>query len=157
VVKIVDVDVASSGFLYLVMELVDGEPLHHHKRNFGDTVWALSVLRQVAAGLAALHRFGIVHRDVKPPNILVSFADDPATVEVKITDFGIARFSPASARAVSDAPNAESPNAYDSQLTAPMLGGEDDVPQGERPVASRPAPSLLSSDTGLITRSGQVA
>ncbi len=72
---------------YLVMELVEGEPLSALLRREGrlDTATTLSVLGQTAAALAEAHRAGLVHRDVKPGNILVR-----ADGSVKITDFGIA-------------------------------------------------------------------
>ncbi|WP_221888018.1 serine/threonine protein kinase [Geodermatophilus aquaeductus] len=72
---------------YLVMELVEGEPLSALLRREGrlDTATTLSVLEQTAAALAEAHRAGLVHRDVKPGNILVR-----ADGSVKITDFGIA-------------------------------------------------------------------
>lgn len=88
VVTIVDVDVASAGFLFLVMELVEGTSLQGHRDRFGDTVWAVPVLRQIADGLAALHRVGIVHRDLKPGNVLVTPLADGAA-GIKISDFGI--------------------------------------------------------------------
>jgi serine/threonine-protein kinase len=90
VISIVDVEIAQAGFLYIVMELVDGPSLRDLKPRFGERRWALSVLRQIAEGLAAIHAHGIVHRDLKPGNVLVI----PATAEiepiVKIADFGIA-------------------------------------------------------------------
>src|SRR3954466_9406609 len=72
---------------YLVMELVEGEPLSALVAREGplDTQTTLSLLRQTAFGLGEAHRAGMVHRDVKPGNILVR--PDGA---VKITDFGIA-------------------------------------------------------------------
>jgi eukaryotic-like serine/threonine-protein kinase len=72
---------------YLVMELVEGRPLNQVIRESGglDTDTTLRILGQTAAGLAEAHRAGMVHRDVKPGNILVTPAGD-----VKITDFGIA-------------------------------------------------------------------
>jgi serine/threonine-protein kinase len=72
---------------YLVMELVDGEPLSTllHREGPLDCETTLSLLRQTAFGLAEAHRAGLVHRDVKPGNLLVR--DDGS---VKITDFGIA-------------------------------------------------------------------
>src|SRR5690348_14543591 len=72
---------------YLVMELVAGEPLSALVAREGplDTGTTLSLLRQTAFGLGEAHRAGLVHRDVKPGNILVR--PDGA---VKITDFGIA-------------------------------------------------------------------
>ncbi|SNS77610.1 serine/threonine protein kinase [Geodermatophilus saharensis] len=72
---------------YLVMELVEGQPLSSLLRQEGrlDTATTLSVLGQTAAALAEAHRAGLVHRDVKPGNILVR-----PDGSVKITDFGIA-------------------------------------------------------------------
>ncbi|MGY1672480.1 serine/threonine-protein kinase [Geodermatophilus sp. SYSU D00710] len=72
---------------YLVMELVEGQPLSALLRQEGrlDTATTLSVLSQTAAALAEAHRAGLVHRDVKPGNILVR-----PDGSVKITDFGIA-------------------------------------------------------------------
>jgi len=88
IVAIVDVDVASAGYLYLVMELIEGTSLDHHRERFGDIAWALPVLQQIAEGLAALHRIGIVHRDLKPANVLLMTSTDVAPC-VKIADFGI--------------------------------------------------------------------
>jgi serine/threonine-protein kinase len=72
---------------YLVMELVEGEPLSALLAREGalDTDTTLRLLQQTAFALAEAHRMGLVHRDVKPGNILVR--DDGS---VKITDFGIA-------------------------------------------------------------------
>ncbi|MGZ3450569.1 MAG: protein kinase domain-containing protein [Polyangiales bacterium] len=84
-VSVVDVDVAQSGALYIVMELVDGVPLEMMRERYGDAPFLLSVLRQVAEGLAALHEQGVIHRDLKPGNVLVD-----ARGHAKISDFGIA-------------------------------------------------------------------
>jgi hypothetical protein len=72
---------------YLVMELVEGEPLSALVAREGPlgTETTLSLLRQTAFGLGEAHRAGMVHRDVKPGNILVR-----PDGSVKITDFGIA-------------------------------------------------------------------
>jgi serine/threonine-protein kinase len=73
---------------YLVMELVEGEPLsavlHREKKLSPDRM--LDVLGQAADALQAAHALGVVHRDVKPGNLLLRH--DGA---VKVTDFGIAR------------------------------------------------------------------
>jgi eukaryotic-like serine/threonine-protein kinase len=72
---------------YLVMELVEGEPLSAVLQREGrlSAAVTLSLLEQTASALSEAHRVGLVHRDVKPGNILVR--DDGS---VKITDFGIA-------------------------------------------------------------------
>jgi eukaryotic-like serine/threonine-protein kinase len=72
---------------YLVMELVDGEPLSALLAREGrlDVPRTLALVRQTASALAAAHEAGVVHRDVKPANLLVG-----AGGRVTVTDFGIA-------------------------------------------------------------------
>ena len=74
---------------YLVMEYVDGEPLSAQLARDGRLPAArvLEIIRHAALALAEAHRVGMVHRDVKPGNLLVRRSDGA----VKITDFGIAR------------------------------------------------------------------
>jgi eukaryotic-like serine/threonine-protein kinase len=74
---------------YLVMEYVDGEPLSAQLARDGrlPAGRVLEIVRQAALALAEAHRVGMVHRDVKPGNLLVRRSDGA----VKITDFGIAR------------------------------------------------------------------
>ncbi|HVQ22825.1 MAG TPA: protein kinase, partial [Candidatus Saccharimonadia bacterium] len=73
---------------YIIMEYVDGQDLGEilRDRGFVPSAAAARIAMQVADGLAAAHAMGIVHRDVKPSNILVSVAG-----QVKVADFGIAR------------------------------------------------------------------
>ncbi|WP_436970952.1 protein kinase domain-containing protein [Micromonospora coxensis] len=75
---------------YLVMEYVDGEPLVTWVRRAGrlDPASTMSVVAQAAAALHAAHTAGIVHRDVKPGNLLVK-----RDGTVVLVDFGIARSS----------------------------------------------------------------
>ena len=73
---------------YLVMELVPGEPLSDLLRAGTpmEPERAADLVAQAAEGIASAHALGIVHRDVKPGNLLVT-----PRGQVKITDFGIAR------------------------------------------------------------------
>src|SRR5262245_14847867 len=78
------------GRLYIVMELLDGEELRRlivHKTSMAIED-KLSVMIQVCDGLHYAHRQGIVHRDIKPGNILVQRSG-----QVKILDFGIAQMA----------------------------------------------------------------
>ncbi|MGY2065957.1 serine/threonine-protein kinase [Blastococcus sp. SYSU DS0619] len=73
---------------FLVMEFVEGQPLVTilHEEGRLPVDWTLHVLAQSADGLSAAHRAGVVHRDIKPGNLIVR----PDGV-VKLTDFGIAQ------------------------------------------------------------------
>ena len=77
------------GAWFIVMEYVDGPTLRDIIRREGplDPARAAEIGSEVAAALAAAHAEGIVHRDVKPANVLIA----SATGTVKVTDFGIAR------------------------------------------------------------------
>jgi serine/threonine-protein kinase len=70
---------------YLVMELVDGQSLADRLR-LGPLPWqqAVSVCADVAAAVAAAHRIGVVHRDIKPGNVMLTSAG------AKVLDFGVA-------------------------------------------------------------------
>ncbi len=76
------------GTTYLVMEYVPGITLRDALNEYGPlpAVRALEMLAQILSGLAAAHRAGILHRDLKPDNVLL--ADDG---RVKLGDFGLAR------------------------------------------------------------------
>src|SRR6516225_3122251 len=74
---------------YLVMEYIDGCNLEALLRKNGplEVKEILRIGMQVASGLAAAHRHGLIHRDVKPANILL----ENGVQRVKLTDFGLAR------------------------------------------------------------------
>ncbi|WP_307737563.1 protein kinase [uncultured Varibaculum sp.] len=77
-----------SGLGWISMELVDGVSLTEilDQEHILETDFLLSVLYQTADALSAVHGAGIVHRDIKPGNIMVT-----PTGEVKLTDFGISK------------------------------------------------------------------
>ena len=82
------------GTAFIVMELVRGRTLRHLLEEQGGVLppWlAASIGIQVADALHHAHEAGIVHRDVKPANILVCDAEPGSPPQVKVADFGIAR------------------------------------------------------------------
>ena len=76
---------------FLTMELLEGESLAERLRRTGaiDAETALPIVRQVAAGLDAAHRAGVIHRDFKSGNVLLVPEGDG--VRAVVTDFGLAR------------------------------------------------------------------
>ncbi len=85
------------GSAFLVMPLIDSAPLLAQKARFGDRAWAMWMLSQIATGLGALHERGLLHRDLRAANVLVSAG------QAKLADAGLA------------------------VLTAPTAGGTDDT------------------------------
>ena len=87
VVNVFDVG-DDEGVYYIVMELIEGITLKEYitKKGKLSVKEATSIAIQVSMGLEAAHSHGIVHRDVKPQNIIIS-----TDGKVKVTDFGIAR------------------------------------------------------------------
>ncbi|MGE0711117.1 MAG: protein kinase [Planctomycetota bacterium] len=86
----------AEGKPYLVLELVDGESLHDLVRREGPLppAEAVRIARELASALGALHGKGLLHRDVKPSNVLVG-----AQGEVKLIDLGLVKDrAPASQR-----------------------------------------------------------
>jgi formylglycine-generating enzyme required for sulfatase activity/serine/threonine protein kinase len=94
VVMVFESRTTDDGQLYVAMEYVDGQSLRDLIAEQGalplETV--IEITRQVCAGLYAAHKLGIVHRDIKPDNIMLARDEDGALV-VKVLDFGIARLS----------------------------------------------------------------
>ncbi len=89
-VSIYDFGISTDSLQYLVMEFVEGTSLRE-RLNHGplDFATAAEVISQVCAALDEAHRRHIIHRDIKPDNILLS--SDGAGLRVKVLDFGIAK------------------------------------------------------------------
>jgi len=89
ITTIFDFDQGDDGSLFLVMEYLQGRTLSEIVRRDGalDVRRALQVAIQIAEGLGAAHRAGVIHRDVKPQNVMILEPGDA----VKVMDFGIAR------------------------------------------------------------------
>ena len=92
VVNVYDVG-DENGIYYIVMELVEGITLKKYIEKRGRIPFkeAVSIAIQVANGLDAAHKHNIVHRDIKPQNIIISKEG-----KVKVTDFGIAKVASSS-------------------------------------------------------------
>ncbi len=86
VISVIDVDRTEDGLPFVVMEYIDGSDLHTYwmKREF-DLHQALTIIREVAAGLQFVHEHGIAHRDLKPSNIIIDQQG-----HARIADFGLA-------------------------------------------------------------------
>src|SRR5271165_5033430 len=80
---------------FYTMEFVEGETLENLIKRSGrlEVKLALEIARQIAAGLAAVHKQKLVHRDIKPSNIMVS-VEEGNTVTAKIIDLGLAKPAP---------------------------------------------------------------
>ncbi len=98
IVKVYDV---SFGDLiqYIVMEYIEGITLKEYIERYGNLEWgdAVNFAIQILRGLQHAHDKGIVHRDVKPQNIIVL-----ADKTIKVTDFGIARFARNESKTITD-------------------------------------------------------
>ncbi len=86
IISVIDVEQEEDGTPYVVMEFVDGTNLHNYwmGQRF-DLRLALKIIRQIAVGLKFIHEHGMVHRDLKPTNIIID-----RKLNARIADFGLA-------------------------------------------------------------------
>lgn len=90
-VSIYDFGVTNDGLVYLVMELVEGQNLRHIIKQQGplSSATVSEITNQVCAALQVAHQQHVVHRDLKPDNIMVNVTI--SGLRVKVLDFGIAK------------------------------------------------------------------
>ena len=94
IVRVVDL-VAEGSVLAIVMEYVPGGTLAEFLHRWGTLTPSVAVPLACAVldGLAYAHAHGVLHRDVKPDNVLLTSSDNPGSADVRLGDFGIARLS----------------------------------------------------------------
>src|SRR5882762_1621729 len=93
-VGVTDFGQTSDGYVYIVMELLEGMTLRELLARDAplDLAHAVSIMLQVSSAVAAAHAAGIIHRDLKPANIFIVQRSDIPSV-VKVLDFGIAKLA----------------------------------------------------------------
>jgi serine/threonine-protein kinase len=151
VVAVVDTDVAKAGYVYLVMELVEGCSLADVDGR-RDVRWCLNVLVQVLEGMSALHAQGIIHRDLKPGNVLLTGDIERAPV-VKLTDFGISRGPAEASVPPPAAPQTKDPPTIRSspRATEASDGTDTDVSRRRSQAPKAPARTHQLTRTGAIS------
>jgi serine/threonine protein kinase len=90
IVDVTDFVELDDGTTFIIMELLRGQSLGKWARTGVDLPRALAVLVQICDGLGAAHAVGVVHRDLKPDNVIVIPTSDGAEL-VKLLDFGVAK------------------------------------------------------------------
>ncbi len=90
-VRVEDFDETEDGQPFIVMEFIEGRSLKNLMQSEGPLPVArvCSIIKQAAAALDAAHRLGLVHRDIKPDNIILVASDNEEVA--KVLDFGIAK------------------------------------------------------------------
>jgi serine/threonine-protein kinase len=96
IVQLLDFGFTPSGQAYLVTEYLEGEDLEERLFRVGRLPLpaTAALVKQLASGLAAMHAKGVVHRDLKPGNVVLVALEGGAEF-VKIVDFGISKLRPA--------------------------------------------------------------
>ncbi|MEW6731333.1 MAG: protein kinase [Acidobacteriota bacterium] len=94
VVTIYDFGFTDNGVVYIVMELLEGPGLDDELRRLGrfSIERTLEILKPVCSAIDAAHSLGLLHRDIKPPNIILHRGRYDISEVVKVLDFGIAKF-----------------------------------------------------------------
>ncbi len=151
-VAITDIDITSSGVLFLVMELVRGTTLKLLRQRYRDAAFAISVTRQMAAGLAVIHALGIVHRDLKSANVLIADGD-AGPPRVKLADFGVSTFlggpdTSAARRRLLGTGGAPPADSAGSNPTLPAEGEDLDGDSNTMSISARPV-AVLQTEAAM--------
>jgi len=90
-IRVTDFGVTEEKIVYLVMEIVEGEPLRELLNRQGalDPIRVVNIVRQACGAVEAAHQKGVIHRDLKPDNIMIEREGD--FDRIKVLDFGIAK------------------------------------------------------------------
>lgn len=123
IVTIYDVGLAE-GISFIAMEYVDGEPLTQIVGADLPLEWGVGIVRQAAEALGHAHERNVLHRDVKPGNILLSKEGRP-----KVTDFGVGKFLTAATSDLAQEGLLYGSPAYSSpeQIRGQKLDGRSDL------------------------------
>lgn len=122
IAQVYEAGTTADGFPYLAMEPVDGLPIHHHcRRHELDLRARLQLFLRVCQGVAHAHQKGVVHRDLKPRNILVTRVDGEAAP--KLIDFGIAT----AVQGDATEPTRRVPVGTPGYMSPEQLAGDDDI------------------------------
>ena len=113
---------------FYAMEFVEGETLDSLIKRSGrlEVKLALEITRQVASGLAAVHKKSLVHRDIKPSNIMVSFEEEGSVI-AKIIDLGLAKIADESGAQTTISASGAFAGTPEYASPEQILGGEVDI------------------------------
>lgn len=131
------IDLSGTAFHYIVLEYLGGGDLSKLWRSEALTLTrALTYLKQICAGLAHAHECGVIHRDIKPQNLLLT--EDRETV--KIADFGVARLEGGEGAITRVGTNVYAPPEHNPLVQTSQL----DLRAGQGPLQLTPAADIYS-------------
>jgi serine/threonine protein kinase len=122
IVEVTDLVELADGTTFIIMELLTGESLGTWAKRGVDPARMIGVLGQVCDGLAAAHRVGVVHRDLKPDNVMIVEAPGGHDL-VKLLDFGVAKLIHRSDEDVGDLTAAGVVIGTPAYMSAEQAGG----------------------------------
>jgi serine/threonine protein kinase len=159
VARVFDAGQLPDGKPYIVMAFVDGETLRSQIKSEGmDLKRVASIIQQIGAALAHVHKLGIFHRDLKPENVMLTSGDD----SVVLLDFGIAKVkdSMVAASTVDDVSAGTLPYMSPEQLHGDEITAASDIfslgliayemVTGRRPFKPAPASQLRELQRGRV-------